>query len=339
MQRRCVWFEKPFEISVRAEPMPQLAPHQVLVQTIVSAISAGTELLFYRGLVPASLPVDASLASLAGELRYPLQYGYACVGRVIETGAHVAEEWRNRLVFAFQPHASHFSARVDELIPVPENISPAQAAFLPNMETAVNLLMDGAPILGEQVVVLGQGIVGLLTTALLAQMPLAGIFAFDQFALRREKARALGASDVFDPNAGEDIQRVNSFLQSNGADLTYELSGNPAALNLAIDLTGVEGRIVIGSWYGEKRAAIDLGGKFHRSRLRLISSQVSTLASAFTARWNKSRRLAVAWSMLVKLRVSDLITHRFPIADAAHAYELLDQQSAQALQVLLEYED
>lgn len=337
MQRQCVWFAKPYQVSVRPENMPAIAPDQVLAKTIVSAISAGTELLFYRGQVPAGMPVDASIASLAGEINYPLQYGYACVGRVIEIGAQVPAEWRNRLVFAFQPHACHFVARVDELIAVPDGIAPAQAAFLPNMETAVNLVMDGAPIIGERVSVLGQGVVGLLTTALLAQMPLAQLLGFDQFELRRDKARVLGASAVFDPNDYADVQRAKNSLKSNGADLTFELSGNPDALNLAIALTGFEGRIVIGSWYGEKRAPIDLGGAFHRSRIRLISSQVSTIASTFAARWSKTRRIDLAWAMLARLSLDNLITHRFPITDAARAYELLDQQPAQALQVLIEY--
>ncbi len=338
MQRRGVWFEKPFCISVREEPLPALTPDQILVQTIVSAISAGTELLFYRGQVPADLAVDVTIAALAGTMRYPVQYGYACVGRVIEIGAQVQDEWHNRLVFSFQPHVSHFIARVDELIPIPENISPVQAAFLPNLETAVNLVMDGAPIIGENVIVLGQGIVGLLTTALLAQMPLAHLLTFDQYALRREQSRALGATEVFDPTDAQAIQRAQMILRAEGADLVYELTGNPEALNLAIELAGFESRIVIGSWYGQKRAPIDLGGKFHRRRLRLISSQVSTLASNFSARWNKARRMNVAWGMLARLSLHQLITHRFPVADAARAYELLDQQPEQALQVLLKYE-
>lgn len=338
MQRRGVWFEKPFCVSVHEETLPTLAPDQVLVQTIVSAISAGTELLFYRGQVPATMTVDATIPALAGTLRYPLQYGYACVGRVIETGSQISDEWRNRLVFSFQPHVSHLIVRVDELIPIPENISPRQAAFLPNMETAVNLVMDGAPVIGENVVVLGQGIVGLLTTALLTQMPLARLLTFDQYALRRQQSCALGATDTFDPTDAQAIQRAHAILSSHGADLIYELTGNPGALNLAIELAGFEGSIVIGSWYGEKRAAIDLGSKFHRSRLRLISSQVSTLASNFSARWNKARRINVAWAMLERLPFDPLITHRFPVADAARAYELLDQHPEQALQVLLEYD-
>ena len=329
--RRCVWFDAPYRIAVREEPLPTLAPDQVLVQTCVSAISAGTELLFYRDQVPPDLPLDATITALSGRARYPLRYGYACVGQVIEAGEQVGSEWLTRRVFAFQSHASHFVARLDEVLPVPEAISAEQAAFLPNVETAVNFVMDGAPLIGERVIVLGQGVVGLLTTALLAQMPLTQLVAFDRFDARRELARAFGASHVFDPD------QVETLSQLDDADLTYELTGAPVALNLAIRLTGFDGRIVIGSWYGQKRAAIDLGGSFHRSRIRLISSQVSTLAPELSGRWTKSRRMDVAWSMLARLPLSDLITHRFSISDAAQAYALLDQHPEQALQILFVY--
>ena len=338
MVRRSIWFDAPYRVSVREEPLTDLAPDQVLVQTIVSAISAGTELLFYRGQVPADMPLDASIAALAGEVHYPLRYGYACVGRVIEIGAQVDQEWLGRCVFSFQPHATHFAARPTELFPLPAELSPRQAVFLPNMETAVNFMLDGAPLLGERVVVLGQGVVGLLTTALLAHMPSAQLIAFDRFALRRDKARALGAHEVFDPIAEAD--RAQELLGEGGADLTFELSGNPEALNLAIELTGFAGRIIIGSWYGRKSAALDLGGRFHRSRIRLISSQVSTLTPDLLARWDKDRRLAAAWSMLNRIPVCDLITHTFSISDseAAQAYALLDQHPEQAVQIIFNYE-
>ncbi|MBI5303696.1 MAG: zinc-binding alcohol dehydrogenase [Chloroflexi bacterium] len=326
MQRQAVWFESPFHIAVRDEPMPALAPDQVLVETIVSAISAGTELLFYRGLVPEDLQMDTAIAVLAGEVHYPLQYGYACVGRVSEVGAEVPREWLGRVVIAFQPHASHFVARLDQVMRVPDGIVPEHAAFLPNVETAVNLVMDGAPIIGERVAVVGQGIVGLLTTALLARLPLARLVTFDQFALRRERSRAMGAYESFEPAP-----------RAQDMDLTYELSGNPAALDLALTVTGFAGRIVIGSWYGHKRAAIDLGGRFHRSRIRILSSQVSTLAPEFSARWDKVRRLQVAWTMLAQLPLAQLVTHHFPVRDAARAYALLDQEPERALQVLLTY--
>lgn len=100
-------------------------------------------------------------------------------------------EWLNRRVFAFAPHASHFWVDPDDVLVVPLDLDPMTAALLPNMETAVNLVMDGQPAIGERVVVVGQGIVGLLTLALLRQFPLQQLTAVDPVELRHAAA-ALG---------------------------------------------------------------------------------------------------------------------------------------------------
>ena len=225
-------------------------------------------------------------------------------------------------------------------MPVPSSVLPEEATFVPNMETAVNFLMDGQPLIGEQVVVFGQGVVGLLTTALLARLPLARLITLDRYPLRRQASLALGAHASLDPVEPQALTRLHAVLQEGqpGADLTYELSGNPAALDQAIAATGFSGRVVIGSWYGQKRADINLGGRFHRSRIRLLSSQVSTLAPEWTGRWSKARQLQVAWLMLEQVRPARLITHRFPLTQADQAYALLDQHPEEALQVLLTYE-
>jgi 2-desacetyl-2-hydroxyethyl bacteriochlorophyllide A dehydrogenase len=337
MQRLALYFTAPYRVAVQEESIAPPAVGQVMVQTLVSAISPGTELLFYRGQAPADLPVDETITALAGAVGFPLKYGYAAVGRVVAVGAQVAPEWQDRLVFSFHPHESHFLASLDELMPVPAHVSPEEAAFVPNMETAVNFLMDGQPLIGEQVVIFGQGVVGLLTVALLARLPLASLITLDSYALRRETSLALGAHASLDAAEPQALTRLHALLQQ-GADLTYELSGNPAALEQAIAATGFSGRVVIGSWYGQKRANIDLGGRFHRSRMRLISSQVSTLAPQWTGRWSKARRLQVAWWMLEQVKPAHLITHRFPLAQAARAYALLDQHPEEALQVILTYE-
>ncbi len=337
MKRLALYFTAPYRVTVQEEPLAPLAADQVMVQTLVSAISPGTELLFYRGQVPTDLLVDETIAALAGAVGFPLKYGYAAVGRVVAMGAQVAPEWQDRLVFSFHPHESHFLASLDELMPVPLPLSPEAAAFVPNMETAVNFLMDGQPLIGEQVVIFGQGVVGLLTAALLARLPLASLVTLDRYALRRQTSLALGAHASLDTAEPQALTRLHALLQQ-GADLTYELSGNPAALEQAIAATGFSGRVVIGSWYGQKRADIDLGGRFHRSRIRLISSQVSTLAPQWTGRWSKARRLQVAWWMLEQVRPAQLITHRFPLTQAAQAYTLLDQHPEEAIQVLLTYE-
>ena len=121
------------------------------------------------------------------------------------------------------------------------------------------------------------------------------------------------------------------------ADLAYEVSGSPAALDTALTLTGFAGRVVIGSWYGQKQAPINLGGAFHRSRIRLIASQVSTIDPQWSGRWDKGRRFTLAWQMLQQLKLDSLVTHRYPIAEAAGAYQLIDEQNQQTIQVILTY--
>ena len=331
-----LYFTAPGKVDIREEPVPEPQAGQVLVQTRFSAISPGTEALIYRGLFPEDLSVDETIPALAGRFAYPLKYGYCAAGHVTALGPGVDPGWLGRLVFAFHPHECYFTAPVVDLLPVPEDIPAQEAVFLPNMETAVNLVMDGQPLLGENVVVLGQGIIGLLTAALLARFPLASLVTIDRYALRRQASLALGAAASLDPQdhgAAAIIQR----LMPDGADLCYELSGAPEVINQAIALTRFDGRVVIGSWYGRKQAALDLGGRFHRSRIRLISSQVSTLAPELSGRWNKLRRFELAWQMLRLVQPAQLITQRFPIQKAARAYELLDAAPEQTIQVILEY--
>jgi 2-desacetyl-2-hydroxyethyl bacteriochlorophyllide A dehydrogenase len=341
MKRLAVYFSAPQQISLREEEVPPPAAGQVLVQTLVSAISPGTELLIYRGHFPTDIPVDETIPALDGAFDFPLKYGYAAVGRVIEVGPDVPPAWEGQLVFAFQPHQSHFLAAPDDLLPVPSNISPDEAALLPNMETAVNFLLDGQPLIGERVAVFGQGIVGLLTTALLSRYPLNSLVTLDRYPLRREKSLALGALSSLDPTEPDALDNIRAVLKADtlyaGADLTYELSGNPAALDQALDSTAFDGRIVIGSWYGQKEAKLNLGGRFHRSRIQLISSQVSSLTPSLHGRWTKTRRLNVAWRMIRQVKPEQLITHRFPIYQADQAYALLDKHPAEAIQVLLTY--
>jgi 2-desacetyl-2-hydroxyethyl bacteriochlorophyllide A dehydrogenase len=341
MKCQCLYFTGPRQISVREEVLAEPGPGQVLVATQLSAISPGTELLIYRGEFPTGLDLDENLPALSGGFAYPLRYGYACAGRVSELGQGVSEEWLGRTVFGFQPHASHFVAPLEELLPLPEGLPLEQAVFLPNMETALNFLMDGAPLVGEQVAVLGQGVVGLLTTALLAQLPLSSLVTLDRFPRRREISLAWGATTSLDPGAPQIIDTALPALQGEhayqGADLVYELSGNPAALDLAIALSGYHGRVVIGSWYGEKRASLNLGGRFHRSRVRLISSQVSRLAPELSGRWDKARRFQLAWEQIGRIRPARLITQCLPLSEAAEAYRLLDETPGEAIQVVLAY--
>jgi 2-desacetyl-2-hydroxyethyl bacteriochlorophyllide A dehydrogenase len=336
LERRSLFFAASCKTEIREEKMSAPIPGEVLVETLISAISPGTEMLVYRGQFPTDLAVDEMITALAGEFGYPLKYGYSSIGRVAALGANVEENWLGQRVFAFQPHETHFTAPIGSLMPVPDGIADADAVFLPNMETAVNFLLDGHPLIGERVVVFGQGIVGLLTTSLLAQMPLASLITLDSYPQRRDASTAVGAHASFDPLDQHFDEQLRD-LQPGGCDLCFELSGNPKALDQAIAATGFNGRIVIGSWYGQKRADLNLGGTFHRSRIRLISSQVSTLMPELSGRWTKDRRMEIAWKMLQVVGPSRFITHRFEFEAADQAFNLIDQHSDQTIQVILTY--
>jgi 2-desacetyl-2-hydroxyethyl bacteriochlorophyllide A dehydrogenase len=335
VNRKTLYFTAPRQVEIREEHLPALGADEVLVETVCSAISAGTELLVYQGSFPRDIETDSVISSLRGSLEYPLAYGYACVGKIRETGRQVDKSMRDQLIFAFQPHSSHFIASPNSLFPIPDSLSPETACFLPNMETAVNLVQDGAPIFGECVLVLGQGVVGLLTTSLLSEFPLETLVTADCFELRRNSSPVPQrlSLDPYSPNFHKEAKK----LLNGSADLTFELSGRPETLNDALAITGYSGRIVIGSWYGEKRAEIDLGGAFHRSRIKLISSQVSTVGPELSGRWNKARRFKAAWKALERIKPEKWITHNIPMDEAEEAYRLLDENPQETIQVVFDY--
>ncbi|AFK19060.1 oxidoreductase [Haloferax mediterranei ATCC 33500] len=331
MQGRAVYFVAPERIEVRDRDVPTPGPDEVRVRTLTSAVSSGTERLVYRGEAPTDLPADESIAALEGDLSFPLRYGYAAVGEIEAVGDDVPSTLLGSRVFAFNPHESRFLATPGELTHIPDDVSDERAALLPTMETALNFVMDGRPLIGEHVVVFGQGVVGLMTTALLDQFPLGSLTAADCIAERRELALGLGADTAIHPESLD--------APSDGADLTFELSGDPTALDDALAVTRYDGRVIVGSWYGTKPATLDLGGRFHRSRINVESSQVSTIDPDLRGRWDTERRFSLAWEYLRKLPLDSLVTHRVDVGDAARAYRLLEDNPDEAVQILFTYAD
>lgn len=308
---------------------------EVLVTSRCSAISPGTEAMIFNGAFPKNAPLDASIESLKGGFAYPFSYGYALVGEVTETGAGVDKNLLGKVVFAFHPHQDRAVVPLSACHGVPDGVGPEAALFLPQVETALNLVMDGAPLIGERVLVFGLGVVGLLTAGLLAEFPLARLVAAEPLAWRREQAKRWGIAETVDPAADGPWQGLLTSL--NGADVVFEVSGDMAALNQAIESAGFDGRIVVGSWYGNQAQALDLGGRFHRNRLRLISSQVSTLNPALTGRWDKQRRIDLAWRMLDQLQPQRLISQTFPLAQCQEAFETVCARRDGVMQVIFAY--
>jgi 2-desacetyl-2-hydroxyethyl bacteriochlorophyllide A dehydrogenase len=329
-----VWLAQPRRVELRHEEVAEVGPGDVCIEAIVSAISHGTEMLVFRGQVPKALELD--LPTLRGSFAFPIKYGYASVGRVVEAGAEVRGLTIGDAVFVHHPHQSAYVVPAALPIRLPDSLDPSLGVFLANVETAANVVLDAAPRLGERVAVFGQGVVGLLITQLLRRTGVSLIMVVDPVARRRELACQLGADVALAPDdvAAGNIRALSDEL---GVDLAIEASGNTTALDQALEAVAFGGTVVVCSWYGTKVVPLSLGGAFHRRRLRIQSSQVSTIDAALQPRWTHQRRLALARDLLPRLELSSLISHRFPVEQAAEAFSLVDQHPEQTVQVLLTY--
>lgn len=331
MTRSALVFSSPGQVLIQDEPAPSPGPDEFALQTLVSLISSGTEMLAYRGNLPEGAPLDSSLSVMQQRVEYPLRYGYSTVGLIDGCGPGTDMDMLGKRVFAFHPHASRITAPAESLIVLPEDLPNEDAVFLANMETAVTLTHDAHPLLGERVLVLGQGAVGLLTTALVSRSGAGEIITCEKIANRRARSLEWGATIAAAP------QELPQLLADHPVDLAIELSGSSAGLQAAIDFTAFSGRIVVGSWYGKKQVELELGSRFHRFRQEIISSQVSSIQPGLSARWPKGRRLSLALDLVRELCPSQLITHRFPLQKAQQAYQLLESSPHESLAILFDY--
>lgn len=329
-----VWIAAPGVVAVREEALPAVGPGDVHVRALVSGISHGTEMLVYRGQAPPDLPLD--LPTLQGSFRFPIKYGYASVGRVAAVGPGVEDLRPGDLVFVHHPHQTEYVVPSALPVRLPPDLPAEAGVFVANLETAVNVLLDAGPRLGERVLVFGQGVVGLLLTSLFRRAGAALVMVVDPIPRRRALAREMGADVTLAPDEGV-AEAVYHLTEGGGADVVVEASGNPEALRQALPCAAFQGTVVVASWYGTKPVTLDLGDAFHRRRLRLVGSQVSTVDPSLQPRWSRSRRLRLAVDLLRQLPLVGLVTHRVPFRRAAEAYALVDRRPQEVVQVVLTY--
>ena len=333
MKARALWFTAPRTATLREESVPPPGPGQVRVETIASAVSAGTEMLVYRGEVPQHLPLD--LPTLQGTYGFPIKYGYAAAGRVFDTGPGVEHLSVGDTVFVHHPHQEVFVVPARLPVRLPEGFDPPLGVFVANLETAINVVHDTPLRLGETALVLGGGVVGQLVARLLRLAGAGVVLVVDSLPKRRELAVAAGADHALGIEGLN--ERIMEITGGRGVDVAVEASGSGAALQAAIEAAAVEGTVVVASWYGTRPVTLDLGGHFHRGRVRLRSSQVGRLDPALAPRWDRGRRTQTVVALLDKLELSNLISHRLPFDRAAEAYALLDERPGEAVQVVFTY--
>src|SRR5277367_1199274 len=300
---RALFHTAPRCVEIRELPVPRPAAGEVLVRTVCSGISSGTERLVYRGEVPADFALDDTIDALTGTFSYPFAYGYACVGEVAESG---------QAVFAFHPHQDIFAARASELIALP-GIDPASATLLPLVETALQVTLDAGTGYRDRVIVLGAGVLGLLTA--------------EPQEWRRAVASSLGVTTA-----------APAELVNEEVPLVIDASGNPDAPAMALDMLAHEGTLLVASWFGTKPVVLPLGGAFHRRRLTIRSTQVSTVPARQSGTWTRSRRRQEAVALLTELPLAQLCTDVFDFGHADEAFRAVDEGKPGLMHAVLNYD-
>jgi len=319
---RELWFTAPRAVEVRVGSVPAPSSGQVLARALASGVSQGTELLLYRGDGPT--PFDPSLDA-PGAPTYPRRYGYAWVGEVVDRSS--AGLPAGTRVFALAPHGDFHAIDIGAARPLDPAIPPRRAVLAASLETAINCVWDAGVQLGDTVVVLGGGVVGLLVARLAASEG-GRVRLVEPSPHRRAAAKALGVPAL---SPEDDVPRAE-------ADVVFEATGNPAVLERAIAHAGSEAAVVVASFYGSRTAPVPMGSDFHRRRLRLLSSQVSSLPASHTPRWTAARRFELVRSLLLDASLDALVQAVHPIDDAAGVFDRLDRGLGGAIQTVFEYE-
>ena len=329
MRSTAVQFSAPYSIDLVDVDVREPKQGEALVRVLFSGISSGTEMLAYRGDLDQDAALDEKLGSLSGTFTFPFRFGYSCVGTVAASGGRLGA---GTLVFAFHPHQAHIVVPEQELIELPA-VDPRHAALFPLVETALQIILDAGRVAHDVVIVSGLGAVGILTGALLVSAG-ATVVGLDPEPARRNAAMHFGIQPYGPDEAPEVVRRATS----DGVSLAVEASGNPDALRGLLGLLVHEGTILVASWYGARPVELPLGGAFHRRRITIRSTQVSTIPAEQSSSWTIDRRRKTATALLTELDLGILATHQFPISNASEAFAAVDKGGSGLIHAALAYE-
>jgi threonine dehydrogenase-like Zn-dependent dehydrogenase len=319
---RALWYIAPGKAELRSEPLRDPLDDEIIVRSLYSGVSRGTERLISSGAAGASEYQRMRCPMQAGEFPFPVKYGYCAVGQVEQGDASLA----GRTVFVLHPHQDIFTAPAAMAFAIPEGVPPRRATLAANMETALNALWDSGAGPADRIAVIGAGIVGLLAGYLAARLPGAEVTLVDIDGGRHEIAAALGCSFA-SPAAAP-----------SGCDVVFHTSATAQGLTTAIRCAGLEAALIELSWYGGDSATpVPLGGAFHSQRLKLISSQVGHVSRARRPRWSHRRRMEAALRLLDAPVLDLLAPFEIPFEEAATRLPELLRTDAPGLAPVIRY--
>lgn len=321
LDARAFWIRSPGEGEIRPVELPAPGPGEVVVRTVFSGVSRGTETLVFRGGVPENQYAVMRAPFQDGAFPGPVKYGYLNVG-VVE---HGPPELAGRHVFCLYPHQTRYVVPEGAVVPVPDGVPPERAVLAGTVETAVNALWDAAPLVGDRIAVVGAGMVGCSVAGVLAGLPGCDVQLVDVDPARAETARALGVRFALPGDA------------DGGRDLVFHASATEDGLVRSLELLAPEGEVIELSWYGDRKVSLPLGEFFHSRRLAVRASQVGMVAPARRSRRSFGDRLALALRLLAAPAFDALITGNSPFDELPQAMARLARGEPPALCHRIDY--
>ena len=298
---RAFWLVEPGRGEIRPVTVRPPGADEVLVRTLHSAVSRGTEALVFRGDVPRSQWETMRAPFQEGDFPAPVKYGYLSVG-VVEQGP---SPLCGRTVFCLHPHQTAYVVPASAVVVVPDAVPAARAVLAGAVETAVNALWDVPPLIGDRVAVIGAGLVGCSVARLLGRIPGVEVTLVDVDPSRATTAEALEVA----------FARPDEGLPVATCDLVVHASATSAGLQTALGLLRPEGTVLELSWYGDTTVELALGAAFHSGRLGIRASQVGVVSPARRSRYTTTERLALALDLLRDDGFDALLTGSSPFED------------------------
>lgn len=300
---RALWITAPLHAEL-ARASLDAKPGHLVIETLFTGISRGTERLVFQGRVPESEHETMRAPFQEGNFSFPVKYGYSAVGRV-SVGPRAGQ-----VIFALSPHQTRFCCPPDAAVPLPDAVPPERAVLAANMETALNIMWDARVLPGDRVAVVGAGTVGALVGYLAARVPGTDVCLIDVDEGRADLAARFGCRFATSDRA----------VGGADADVVIHASASEAGLGTALALAGCEATVIEASWYGAGRTSVALGGVFHQRRLRLVASQVGRIPASHAARWTYRRRLETALRLLSDPVLDALISGECRFEDLPRDY-------------------
>jgi len=316
-----LWIEAPYSATLRSTKLAEPKKNELCIRARCSAISRGTEKLVYQGRIPESEYGRMRCPFQKGDFPFPVQYGYSMVGEVVSGD----ESWLGASIFTLHPHQDLFCIPVSAAHRIPSALPLQRAVLAANMETALNVLWDASPHIGERITVIGAGVLGCLIASLAATIPGTEVDLIDIRPDRAVLAQRLGCT-FHQPDAA-----------LGNSELILHASGTESGLKLALELAAFEGRVIEVSWFGDTSITLPLGKAFHSRRLQLISSQVGQVSSTMRGRRNHTQRMALALSLLNDPRLDVLLEPGIPFAEAPQALKYACDPENKLLCQIIEY--